>query len=147
MKFLVLLPFIALATAIPRTCSPSRNNCPEGYTCNVSHCTTAYLPTKHCKGFCEPEEPEEPPKEIEYPSCGGFRIKPLECENPDAVCMDDPRVDGCGMACDGPGICVVPEFCGGIAGFSCPEGKKCFDDPRDDCDPLNGGADCGGICI
>ena len=36
---------------------------------------------------------------------------------------------------------------GGIAGIQCEEGFICEDDPRDDCDPLNGGADCGGICV
>lgn len=39
------------------------------------------------------------------------------------------------------------EFCGGIAGFPCSEGFVCVDDPSDDCDPNNGGADCGGICL
>jgi hypothetical protein len=39
------------------------------------------------------------------------------------------------------------EFCGGIAGIPCPEGFICVDDPRDDCDPKTGGADCGGICV
>lgn len=38
------------------------------------------------------------------------------------------------------------QFCGGIAGFPCPEGYACVDDPSDDCDPSSGGADCGGIC-
>jgi hypothetical protein len=38
------------------------------------------------------------------------------------------------------------EFCGGIAGFLCDKGFICVDDPRDDCDPNKGGADCGGIC-
>jgi hypothetical protein len=36
--------------------------------------------------------------------------------------------------------------CGGIAGIPCPGGGICVDDPTDDCDPQNGGADCGGIC-
>ena len=40
----------------------------------------------------------------------------------------------------------VNQFCGGIAGFPCPEGEVCIDDPRDNCDPTQGGADCGGIC-
>jgi hypothetical protein len=40
-----------------------------------------------------------------------------------------------------------PQFCGGIAGFPCPSGEACIDDPSDDCDPRNGGADCGGICV
>jgi hypothetical protein len=45
------------------------------------------------------------------------------------------------------GECDQPEFCGGIAGFPCDEGQICIDDPSDDCDPNNGGADCGGICV
>lgn len=37
--------------------------------------------------------------------------------------------------------------CGGIAGLQCPSPKqKCVDDPRDNCDPKRGGADCIGIC-
>jgi hypothetical protein len=39
------------------------------------------------------------------------------------------------------------EFCGGIANFQCPAGKICVDNPNDSCDPQNGGADCGGICV
>ena len=39
------------------------------------------------------------------------------------------------------------QFCGGIAGITCPDGYECVDDPNDDCDPDNGGADCGGICV
>ena len=38
-------------------------------------------------------------------------------------------------------------FCGGIAGILCPKGFVCVDDPRDDCDPRHGGADCSGICV
>src|SRR5688572_25232202 len=38
------------------------------------------------------------------------------------------------------------QFCGGIAGFPCPDGYVCVDDPRDSCDPRRGGADCCGIC-
>ncbi|KAF2003362.1 hypothetical protein P154DRAFT_410402, partial [Amniculicola lignicola CBS 123094] len=39
--------------------------------------------------------------------------------------------------------------CGGFAGFRCPTDEKytCIDDPRDDCDPKRGGADCIGICV
>jgi hypothetical protein len=37
-------------------------------------------------------------------------------------------------------------FCGGFAGIACAEGYVCVDDPSDDCDPAQGGADCGGIC-
>lgn len=37
--------------------------------------------------------------------------------------------------------------CGGFIGTSCTDGFECVDDPRDDCDPANGGADCIGICV
>lgn len=36
--------------------------------------------------------------------------------------------------------------CGGIAGFPCPDGMTCVDNPADDCDPKKGGADCPGMC-
>jgi hypothetical protein len=39
------------------------------------------------------------------------------------------------------------KFCGGIAGFQCGAGEECVDDPSDSCDPMNGGADCGGMCV
>lgn len=45
--------------------------------------------------------------------------------------------------CESP---VEPMFCGGFAGFECPRGMVCVDDPSDDCDPNRGGADCIGIC-
>ena len=38
------------------------------------------------------------------------------------------------------------QTCGGIAGIPCPGAGRCVDNPNDDCDPNNGGADCGGIC-
>lgn len=50
--------------------------------------------------------------------------------------------DGCEVC-----SCVQPEQCGGFANFQCPAGKTCIDDPTDSCDPQNGGADCGGICV
>ncbi|HET6582383.1 MAG TPA: hypothetical protein VFG69_03025 [Nannocystaceae bacterium] len=45
------------------------------------------------------------------------------------------------------GECDAPAFCGGFAGIPCGEGEECIDDPSDECDPQNGGADCGGICV
>lgn len=38
------------------------------------------------------------------------------------------------------------QMCGGIAGFQCPEGHTCVDDPNDGCDPSENHADCAGIC-
>ncbi|KAB5566708.1 hypothetical protein GE09DRAFT_744412 [Coniochaeta sp. 2T2.1] len=84
-----------------------------------------------------------------YQSCGGHRIQQVPCLS-HQICIDDPYKGGCGMACDAPGICVTPDtFCGGFAGIQCKDGRRkmCVDDPRDDCDPENGGADCGGICV
>jgi hypothetical protein len=40
-----------------------------------------------------------------------------------------------------------PAFCGGIAAIPCPAGQECIDAPGDGCNPNNGGADCGGICV
>eukprot|EP00457_Paulinella_chromatophora_P000476 gb/GEZN01000476.1/.p1 GENE.gb/GEZN01000476.1/~~gb/GEZN01000476.1/.p1 ORF type:complete len:914 (-),score=141.17 gb/GEZN01000476.1/:593-3334(-) len=45
---------------------------------------------------------------------------------------------------------VAFSFCGGFAGFTCDRADPpltCVDDPLDLCDPLLGGADCGGICV
>jgi hypothetical protein len=66
------------------------------------------------------------------------------------VCLDDPRTpESCGQACDKPGICLPAEGieCGGFVGKQCPQGLFCYDVPNDGCDPENGGADCGGICV
>ena len=53
-----------------------------------------------------------------------------------------------GVSVDHPGECTPePAFCGGIAGIPCADGLECVDDPSDECDPNNGGADCGGICV
>ncbi|KAM0335039.1 hypothetical protein ACHAQA_000073 [Verticillium albo-atrum] len=87
----------------------------------------------------------------DYKTCGGFRVKPVPRCPRGTTCLDDPRVDGCGMACDRPGICIpnkAPE-CGGFLGLACPYGSglECFDRPNDDCDPKNGGADCPGVCL
>lgn len=89
-------------------------------------------------------------------TCGGVGV----CQTRPEVCtrIYDP-VCGCngvtyGNACEAAaaGVSVSSEgacasvFCGGIAGFPCPGSGQCVDDPSDDCDPENGGADCGGVC-
>jgi len=65
------------------------------------------------------EEPEVTSTRAPWPtyqSCGGFRAQPVSCGRDD-VCVDDPYVHGCDMACDRPGICVKPVFYGGFAGL------------------------------
>ncbi|KAF3913511.1 hypothetical protein ABW20_dc0100181 [Dactylellina cionopaga] len=79
-----------------------------------------------------------------YQPCGGHVVNPQTCPR-GYVCVDNPRT--CSQAVDCPGICVKPQACGGFAGIRCPIGKKCYDDPRDNCDPQAGGADCIGLCI
>jgi hypothetical protein len=81
---------------------------------------------------CVPEEPEEP----EENPCNLVDCPPdrpvCEVQGGEAVCVAD-------SAGEAP-------FCGGIAAFPCPGAGQCIDDPADDCDPENGGADCGGKC-
>ncbi|KAF2254874.1 hypothetical protein BU26DRAFT_527802 [Trematosphaeria pertusa] len=79
--------------------------------------------------------------------CGGGRPNLYQCDE-GYICIKDPYKPGCGPECDGLGICVEDKMCGGFAGFGCPQdGQVCVDDYRDDCDPKNGGADCGGLCV
>lgn len=160
---LALTAAASLAAAVPaddrRPCGLKIAPCPTGYACQFTDpdCTNEY----RCLGTCtrqgslptrtltttKPTATSTKTPEPTYQSCGGFRVNPVSCPK-GQICVDDPRVSGCGMACDRPGICVTPEFCGGFAGFACKDKNKiCIDDPRDDCDPKNGGADCGGICV
>ncbi|GAB1313754.1 hypothetical protein MFIFM68171_03964 [Madurella fahalii] len=139
----VLLGAATLASADKRPCGFKIAPCPAGEVCEKvdPSCDRG----ENCAGFCVPETPKPP--RPRYPSCGGYRVEPVTCPEADQLCIDDPYANGCGMACDLPGICVTPVFCGGFAGIQCEDGKMCIDDPRDDCDPMNGGADCGGICV
>lgn len=147
-----LLGAATVASADERPCGFKIAPCPAGQVCQKvdPSCDRG----ENCAGVCVPSTPTtlsiskatpKPPRPT-YQSCGGFRVEPVGCPE-GQICVDDPYAGGCGMACDMPGICVTPVFCGGIAGIPCKDGKKCVDDPTDDCDPLNGGADCGGICI
>ena len=37
--------------------------------------------------------------------------------------------------------------CGGFGNLPCPGKLVCIDDPRDNCCPEGGGADCPGVCV
>lgn len=81
------------------------------------------------------------------PICGGGRANFNLCKE-GTTCIKDPNNPGCGPECDGLGICVPEKMCGGFAGFACDDERMvCVDDPRDDCDPKTGGADCAGLCM
>jgi hypothetical protein len=70
--------------------------------------------------------------------CGGHSINMHGC--PDGFeCVGDA------LAYDGTGNCR--KFCGGFANLPCQYGYNCQDNPFDDCDVNNGGADCGGLCF
>jgi hypothetical protein len=100
------------------------------------------------------------PAEPEVDACASVRCEAgTECVVVDDAATCQPATNPCaavscpvGSACevvDGQGVCTPPEpapFCGGFAGIECPGAGTCADDPSDDCDPDNGGADCGGVC-
>ncbi|KAK3377428.1 hypothetical protein B0H63DRAFT_477190 [Podospora didyma] len=154
-----LLGATVMAADDLRPCGFKIAPCPPGTTCVAQDPKCPPIRGENCLGFCTPTKPTttlstktktkitstKAPRPT-YPPCGGFRIQQT-CPEKDQICIDDPYSGGCGMACDAPGICVKPTFCGGIAGFRCADGKMCIDDPRDDCDVEHGGADCGGICV
>ncbi|ORY19669.1 hypothetical protein BCR34DRAFT_595137 [Clohesyomyces aquaticus] len=108
--------------------------------------TRPSLPTKTHKPRPSTTKTGAPFPTASHLICGGGRGNYMTCPE-GQTCIKDPFKPGCGPECDGTGICVKDKMCGGFAGFACPEGQTCVDDARDDCDPLKGGADCGGLCI
>lgn len=113
--------------------------CPDDQHC-VPHdpvCTNM----DRCSGSCQYKNT--------YPSCGGFRVEPQNCDAEDQ-CKDDPREpDSCGMACDRPGICIPIEqpTCDpeGGADEQCPEGLTCFKWPEKEY-LVGGDGECG-VCL
>lgn len=63
------------------------------------------------------------------------------CQATPVQCIKAPCPPVAACVPDAPGV-----TCGGIAGILCPGAGQCVDNPTDDCDPANGGADCGGLC-
>ncbi|EON69816.1 hypothetical protein W97_09079 [Coniosporium apollinis CBS 100218] len=142
----------ARPTVIDQLCgSRGLPPCPDGYDCVAREGSTCG-PETDCPGICVLPPASPPPcgttvaptPSPSKVSCG--TLQGIQCP-PELICISDPDSGGCGLACDEPGICVEPTFCGGFGGLPCPAGMECVDDWRDDCDPLNGGADCGGVCI
>ena len=106
---------------------------PGEYCCNESCSICAPLGGACTDQFCGPPGQGVP--------CG-----PTICPVGQVCCNES-----CGICTLPGGVCTAvvcdpePEgMCGGIAGIPCPDGFVCVDDPRDDCDPKTGGADCSG---
>jgi len=150
-------------------CGP--NTCAKGQVCCNESCGICTEPG----GFCTEQFCGDPDPDPNAPFCGGIAGIACPgagmCEdNPNDDCDPDNGGADCGGLCtcsgaavlcitgtifnDDPNVCAcegTPEpppapFCGGIAAFPCPGEGECVDDPNDDCDPNNGGADCGGLC-
>jgi hypothetical protein len=144
MRFTALAIATLAATVAARNCGFKIAPCPTGQECipKDPKCTDL----NRCLGTCRRPAPVK-----EYQACGGnMRPPPPDCAK-GTTCRDDPRVPGCGRACDRQGICIpdnAPQ-CGGFAGFECPKGSglECYDLPNDDCDPEDGGNDCIGVCL
>jgi hypothetical protein len=111
---------------------PLHLRCADGQYCNAAQ--EGLCPGRRQTGVCA-IEPQICP-DIFKPVCG---------------CDDQTYPNSCNAAAAGvaiahDGACATPVACGGILARPCPGNGKCVDDPSDDCDPANGGADCGGIC-
>jgi hypothetical protein len=124
--------------------------CPGGGTCSddPSDNCDPQQGGADCSGICSCVE------KVFCPQGDSFDSSPSVC-----ACVPQTTQDPCASArcvtgthceaADGGAQCLPdPQnvFCGGIAAIACPGGGKCGDDPNDDCDPQQGGADCGGIC-
>jgi hypothetical protein len=108
---------------------PAHQTCPQFVTTDdgsMAECDTSL-------GVCKDVKADDI-------ACGGFVVNAHSCSSiGNYLCYNpNPRIDV-------PGECV--KTCGGIAGISCADGYTCVDNVDDNCDPNNGGADCGGVCV
>jgi hypothetical protein len=139
-------------------CDPASGGADCGGVCE---CNVRALCIQGFQFDASPEVCACVPAEPEVDACASVRCEAgTECVVVEGNATCQPASNPCaavscpvGSACevvDGQGVCTPPEpsgpFCGGIGGIECAGAGSCADDPNDDCDPDNGGADCGGLC-
>ena len=112
-----------------------------GGPCGPVDCAKGQVCCNESCGICT-----EPGGVCTQQACVGEPCGPTTC-SVGLVCCNE----SCGTCTEPGGVCTEQfcepgPFCGGIAGIPCPGAGQCVDDWRDDCDPNNGGADCGGVC-
>lgn len=130
-------------------CRPPPNSCSMGTACAAGQACL--------NGLCVPVPTDggstNPNACMADSDCDPMRER---CVNRACRAQCVPSNETCNMVdddCDGlvdEGCNNTPDaglLCGGFAGASCPTGFACVDDPRDNCDPNMGGADCGGFCV
>lgn len=129
---------------VPRPCGEDAStSCPPGYECGTPDGTVcdANGSGDGCAGVCIPSKPRECSSDSECVAATPC----MPCPDGTFSCARAECRDGaCAVVLD---ACTDPGFCGGIAGFPCPPGLTCVDNPNDECDPQQGGADCGGMCV
>ena len=137
-------PGICVPDNQPRPCSDDAG-CPPGYVCATDP-STGCAPDAAgvCAAVCVPVPPP-PPQCSSDADCASILRGCMPCPDGSTACPS--AVCKAGVCVGVIDACVGPGFCGGIAGFACPPGSTCIDDPTDSCDPQQGGADCGGICV
>lgn len=110
--------------------------------CITVRCTASTVCNPNT-GACEPK----PPTICQLSRCANG----YHCEEP-VGCVPNAPVECANVRCASgtkniPGLGCCLKTCGGIRGARCDGTNVCVDDPTDNCDPKQGGADCGGVCV